>query len=99
MPWVVTSTRRLDGPELVASLRVHRWRGSGWRRRTSPGAGGRRERAPPRANRKNWHEIGRKPARRRNDEGHLAVAFALSRPVCRALASPTPWSASIAGAG
>ena len=34
-----------------------------------------------------------------HDEGHLAVAFALSRPVCRALASPTPWSASIAGAG
>lgn len=27
------------------------------------------------------------------------TAFALSRPVCRALASPTPWSASIAGAG
>ena len=46
---------------------------------------------------KDWYEIGTK--RPPNDEGHLEVAFALSRPVCRDFASPTPWSASIAGAG
>ena len=54
----------------------------------------------PTRQRKLGREIGRKLVRTPlNDEGHLAVAFALSRPVCRAFASPTPWSASIAGAG
>jgi len=33
-----------------------------------------------------------------NDEGLRAVAFALGRPVCSALASPTPGSAAIAAA-